>query len=383
MQPETNLLIVGAGPFGLAMAAYAQQHAIDHCVVGKPMEFWKAHMPRRMYLRSGCDWHLDPSNTHTIEAYLETKGLGVKDVEPLSLDVYLDYTTWFQDQMAITSRPAMVQRLDYADQGGHSFTATTETGETIRAKQVVLAIGMQYFHHVPQEYTRMFPAGRYEHTCNLVDFEHLAGKRCLIVGGRQSAFEWAALLYEAGAAALHLSYRHATPAFTTSDWSWVMPLVDAMVAQPSWYRRLPPEQQTEVQQRLWAEGRLKLEPWLAERITHDAIKLWPHSRVEGCWERSDGALEVQLDNGTRLTVDQVILATGYKVDMRRVPLLNAGNILDRLEMRGGYPVLDEHFQSSIPGLFFTSFAAGQDFGPFFGFTVGVRTAAKIIGAAIA
>jgi hypothetical protein len=27
------------------------------------------------------------------------------------------------------------------------------------------------------------------HTATLVDFRHLAGKRCLILGGRQSAFE--------------------------------------------------------------------------------------------------------------------------------------------------------------------------------------------------
>ena len=35
------LLIVGAGPFGLAMAAYARGRGWEHAILGEPMEFWK------------------------------------------------------------------------------------------------------------------------------------------------------------------------------------------------------------------------------------------------------------------------------------------------------------------------------------------------------
>jgi hypothetical protein len=45
-------------------------------------------------------------------------------------------------------------------------------------------------------------------------------------------------------------------------------------------------------------------------------------------------------------------------------------------------VLDEHLQSSVAGLFMTSMLATRDFGPFFGFTVAVRTSAKLIGQAL-
>ena len=85
MKKNVDLLIIGAGPFGLAMAAFAQHLGIDYLVVGKPMEFWKAHMPEGMFLRSACDWHLDPTDVHTIEKFLETQGLASADVEPLSL----------------------------------------------------------------------------------------------------------------------------------------------------------------------------------------------------------------------------------------------------------------------------------------------------------
>src|SRR5258706_13677324 len=79
---DTQLLIIGAGPFGLSLAAYAAQHGIDYTLVGRPMEFWHKHMPRGMYLRSACDWHLDPDNRSTIERFLELRGQTPSDVEP-------------------------------------------------------------------------------------------------------------------------------------------------------------------------------------------------------------------------------------------------------------------------------------------------------------
>src|SRR6516165_7631506 len=99
---KTHLLIVGAGPFGLAMAAYASHLGIEHLIVGKPMGFWKANMPKGMYLRSACDWHVDPLNVDTIEKFLRTKGLSTTDVEPLSLELYLSYVHWFQEQKQIS-----------------------------------------------------------------------------------------------------------------------------------------------------------------------------------------------------------------------------------------------------------------------------------------
>ena len=106
--------------------------------------------------------------------------------------------------------------------------------------------------------------------------------------------------------------------------------------------------------------------------------LWPKTRIAAVHESHD-ALSVRLDNGRTFPVDAIILATGYRVQIDRVPFLARGNILDRLITHNGFPKLDEHFQTNIPGLFITSMPATQDFGPFFGFTYGVGTSAKVIG----
>src|SRR4030095_7337568 len=108
-----------------------------------------------------------------------------------------------------------------------------------------------------------------------VDFTGLRGRRCLILGGRQSAFEWAALLREAGAAEVHIAHRQDSPAFQAADWPWVPPLVDRMVEDPGWFRRLPPEEQRAVENRLWTEGRLKVEPWLESRVMREPVSIWP------------------------------------------------------------------------------------------------------------
>ncbi len=381
METNTNLLIIGAGPFGLAMAAYASRLGLNYQIVGKPMEFWKANMPQGMYLRSACDWHLDPVEKDTIASFLKTQGLTAAQVEPLSLEFYLRYAQWFQEQKRIEPVAVYLRRLDYSAKTAR-FQATTEDGRIINAARVVIAVGFKYFKHLPPEIFEHIPPGRVAHTCDLVTFAGLRGKRCLILGGRQSAFEWAALLHEAGTAAVHVCHRHESPAFKAADWSWANTMVDLIATDPGWFRRLSAAEQEEVNYRLWAEGRLKVEPWLESRVRKETIKSWPRSQIAGCVKGPNGELEVKLDNGQTVIVDQVIAATGYKVDIARVPFLAEGNVLRKLTTRNGFPVLDEQFQTNIPGLFITSMAATQDFGPFWAFTISARASAKIIGQAL-
>jgi cation diffusion facilitator CzcD-associated flavoprotein CzcO len=231
---------------------------------------------------------------------------------------------------------------------------------------------------VPSELQRKLPEGRFQHTAEFVDFNEASRQRYLIIGGRQSAFEWAALLLEAGAPAVHISHRHASPAFAIADWEWVIPTVDNIAKDPNWFRRLSEEEKEAVNRRLWSEGRLKIEPWLEPRLQDGRLHVWPHTELVGCGQQDDDALVVQLSNGERVVVDKIVLATGYKVDIARLPYLRAGNLLDELATRNGFPVLDDHFETSVPGLFITSMPATQDFGPFFGFTVSVRASAKLI-----
>jgi thioredoxin reductase len=378
---HTPLLVIGAGPFGLAISAYAKHLGLEHIMVGVPMGFWRERMPAEMVLRSDCDWHLDPLEEFTIHAFLETRGQTPADVEPLSLAFYLEYATWFQEQRGLESHPGLVRSLDRSRISSR-FSALLDTGETLTADAVVIAPGFGGSEHIPSELAAILPEDRYAHTSTAVDRAAYAGSRVAIVGGRQSAFEWAALIAEAGAESVDLVYRHDTPRFEESDWSWVPPILDSTVENPGWYRGLSAEEQRAIGDRLWEEGRLKLEPWLAERIDVEGVTLHPGRVIVACDEEGDGPMRLRLDDESVLEADHVILATGYEPDITRLSYLTAG-LLGEIETAEGSPVLDTSFQTSVPGLYMTSKPAARDFGPFMAFTVAARASAVVFGNALA
>ena len=91
---------------------------------------------------------------------------------------------------------------------------------------------------------------------------------------------------------------------------------------------------------------------------------------------ADRALRVTLSNGERLEVDHVLFATGYRADLTRVPYL--AGLIGQIDVADGYPVLDEAFTATLPGLYITGFSPSRDFGPFFGFVNGCSAAATLI-----
>jgi FAD-dependent urate hydroxylase len=378
--PTTHpLLIIGAGPFGLAVAADALYYGVPVSVVGRPMAFWRENMPKGMVLRSASDWHLDPQGAYTIEVFLADRGLRPSDVEPLPIELYLDYAAWFQRQAGVVVEPAEVIRLDVT--ADDHFDVVLDHG-TVRADNVVVAIGLRYFAEIPRELKTMFPTGRLEHSCTFVDASKARGRRCLIIGGRQSAFEWAALLHEAGASSVDVVHRHASPKFEQSEWKWATELAEGLARDPTWYRRLSQREKDDVGARMWGEGRLKVEPWLADRVRQDSIRIRPGRNVVAVRELEDGTLLIKLDGGEELTADLAIAATGYRPDISSIPFVAAGNVYKKLNVHNGCPVLDEAFQANVPGLYATGALATQDFGPFFGFTLAARGAAVVIGRSI-
>jgi thioredoxin reductase len=342
------------------------------------MAFWKENMPRGMLLRSGLDWHLDASGVHTLKAFLEKRRIPRDAVAPLSIEIFLDYAEWFRQCKAIDVQALHVNSVRHVN---GQFEVRCDDGETIRACRVVAAPGVAPFKHIPPELSARLPRNRMSHTATLVDFRHFAGKRCLIVGGRQSAFEWAALMSEAGVDAIDLVYRHETPQFVTSDWSFTDEMIDNTLRGRGWFRHLDPSEQEAINKRFWSVGRLQLEPWLWPRVHKRSIRLWPKSRIAGWRATRDGMIEARLDGGNLFSVDHVLFATGYRVDLSRVTYLSEHIASDRLRVNGGFPLLDEDFQTTFPGLYVVGQASVPSFGPFFGFVRGCIAAARIVVAA--
>jgi cation diffusion facilitator CzcD-associated flavoprotein CzcO len=370
MTQTTDLLVVGAGPYAYSAAALAREHGIDTHVVGQPMAFWRDQMPADMFLRSGPDWHLDGTGTYTFQAFFEDRGLRPEDHDPIPREVFLDYTEWFRKQTSLEIDQRLVTGLTQPD---GRFEAALDDGSTISAEKVLAVPGIRHFVNLPEWYDDL-PPDRRAHTSELVSFDDLAGARVVIIGGRQSAYEWAALLCDHGAERVDVVHRHPTPDFAKVSWAFVDPYVDQTLAQRGWWRQLSALDQQAIAAEFWKVGRLTLEPWLVPRLAPDVVTSHPGCTVV---EVAPGERDVTLtlSDSTELTADHVVLASGYRADLAQVPYL--AGVLDRVSVTDGFPDLSEGFETSLPGLYVTGFASTRDFGPFYGFTKGCPSSARI------
>jgi cation diffusion facilitator CzcD-associated flavoprotein CzcO len=369
----TQLLVIGAGPYALSTAAYADELGIDTVIVGRPMAFWRENMPEGMFLRSGADWHLDAGGVCTFEAFLDERQIMPADVDPIPIGLFLEYAAWFQHARKIDVRQDLVVDLTKPD---GRYEATLTSGELILADAVVCAPGIRHYASLP-DWAASIPDGRAAHTCDLVKLDALAGARVLIVGGRQSAYEWAALIREHGAERIDIIHRHDVPRFERVSWSFVDEHVENTIKVPGYWRNLPRTHQEAIAARFWEVGRLTLEYWLTPRLDWEGIHRWPGTEVARVAAAGSAEeLHVWLSNSERLTVDKVVFATGYRADLARVPYL--AGLLDLIDITDGFPVLNASFRTSLPGLYITGFSATRDFGPFFGFVKGSPAAATLI-----
>ncbi len=371
-----------AGPYGVATAARAIEKGIETVVVGRPLGFWTNNMPEGMYLRSGPDWHLDASGVHTFEAFLEERRISATEIDPVPIAVFLDYARWFQREKGVVVDGRLVTSVGLdGDPGqgdlasGHCFRVRLDDGTELVADAVVAAPGVGYFRSMP-DWSAGLPDGVCSHTCDLVRFDDFAGARVLIVGGRQSAYEWAALIGEAGAEQVDIVHRHQVPRFERVSWRFADEYVEQTVASPGWWRSLPASEQEAIARRFWEVGRLTLEWWLTPRLQGKRFRRRPGTSVVAGSIDGAGAVGVQLSDGTDLIVDRIVLATGYKADLARIPYL--AEVLPFVAIADGFPLLDDAFQTSLPGLFMPGFTGTRDFGPFFGFTKGCPAAADLV-----
>jgi FAD-dependent urate hydroxylase len=68
---STNgIVIVGAGPYGLSVAAHLRRHGLPFRIFGSPMQSWRSNMPAGMFLKSeGRASSLsDPAGSYTPKA---------------------------------------------------------------------------------------------------------------------------------------------------------------------------------------------------------------------------------------------------------------------------------------------------------------------------
>jgi cation diffusion facilitator CzcD-associated flavoprotein CzcO len=251
---NTNVAIIGAGPYGLAAAAHLRAANVETAVFGRTMEFWKHNMPAGMLLRS--PWHashIAGIDGLTLDNFYREEGM--QPSEPVSLRWFIEYGSWFQRRAAPELDERRVTRLE---KRGDGFHLSLEDGGSLMARRVVIATGIGSFAYKPEVFDHA-PRELASHSADHVDLRRFEGKSVVIVGRGQSALESAALLAECGAAVELIArtpdirWLHARE-ILRSSWNPLRrlffhptdvgpALFTQIAARPEWFQRIPAQWQ--------------------------------------------------------------------------------------------------------------------------------------------
>ena len=378
MSDRLDVAVIGAGPFGLSVAAHLPHHAVR--VFGEPMQTWHTRMPPDMLLRS--DWHETslsaPQDRGAIDVW--ARAAGEAREEPIPLQKFLRYADWFRRTFVRESDPADVVGLD---RGGGLLRLTTAAGDEVDARQVVVAVGVTPFPYAPPPFDAAMGAGIH-FAIDAQDYSAYGNGRVVVVGGGQGGLEAAALALRAGAE-VEVIVRSRLRWFTDREpyrprgpvrrrlYRMAYPVVgygppplNRLALHPDVFAALPARLRRPVAARILRAGG---SPWVRS-VIDGRVAVTEGISVDGVRRGPEGH-ELRLSDGSTRRADAVVVSAGFRFALDRLAFLSP-TVKAAIAVQDGWPVLDRYFRSTDPDLLFVGFAAERRFGPIARFVSGSR-----------
>jgi len=381
-----DAVVVGAGPYGLSIAAHLLGRGLEVAVFGTPFQLWRDNMPEGMLLRSYW-WASnlsDPKRKFGLAQYFQLRGLDAPN--PLPAKTFIDYGLWFQQQVVPNVDETYVATIEHL---GDHFKLRLVDGRTVDTPTVVMAPGLRYYEYRPKEYDHL-PAELVSHTSDHQTFKRFTGKKVVVIGGGQSGLETAALLHENGVG-VELIARRPIRWLNEGESLENRSLIEKIKRPKAgtalgWYHwgiehlpyafhKLPRDvKDRQIRNPFRPAGA----SWLKPRL----LSLVPiyEDTVEEIKETHIGA-ELTLSSSRVARADHVILATGYHMDIAKLPML-APSLTSRIQTYENAPTLNSRFETNIPGLYFVGISSVSSFGPFYRFVVGTDATARRVASSV-
>jgi hypothetical protein len=384
-----EVLIIGAGPYGLSISAHLRARGIDHLIAGRPMDTWLNHSPAGMYLRSEPDG-LDlscPEPGYFFEDYCRSEHIyGIGRGIPIPIERFLDYSAWYIKHMVPDVSDVTVTNIKVVN---GEFHVAFADADALVAKNVVIATGVLPYRRMPAELSG-FPAELVSHTADHHRFDQFRGRRVAVVGGGSSAFETAALLHEGGCDVQLVVRGPRTPFWDTRPEpltplgrlvsnrlceNWRCPVWNS----PTLFRLLPQNTRAE-------RARIVAGPpgawWLKDRVV-GVINMLDKTSVRRA-EASGSGVRLILDGPAKssIDVDHVIAGIGFHIDIARLTYLPE-KLQTRIATFDGFPVLSQSGQSTVPGLYFAGAPAAFGLGPSMRYLAGTHNVSGALARSIA
>ena len=389
-EPRVDVAVVGAGPYGLSIAANFLATERSLRIFGRPMHTWTSAMPLGMMLKSdGFASNLSgPGGGLTLSSYCRDRGIPYSDsVDPVSLATFVAYGQEFQRHFVPRLETVDIQHVQ---RDGDGFKLTTEEGEQVLARGVVLAVGVTHFRVVPKELSSLDPSLA-THSADHHRLDRFAGRKVAVIGAGSSAANLAAALIDAGAAATIVT-RSRELGFDAAPVPGEKSLLAALrhpssPLGPGWRSRLASDL-PQLYRHLPAGLRLTVlhrhlgprSAWYLRDKVIGRADILTDSRLVRAAPAADGVrLELVDTSGTSrsLDVDHVIAATGYWPQIARLRFLDEA-LRRSVRHVAGVPVLSHNFETSVPGLYAAGLAAAGSFGPLLRFVAGADFTARTI-----
>jgi thioredoxin reductase len=391
---NVDTVIIGAGPYGLSIAAHLSKSSLTFRIFGSPMESWRSHMPKGMLLKSeGFASSLyDPDSSFTLRHYCEEMNLPQYDLgNPVPLEVFTAYGLEFQKRLVPTLEQTDVTSVSRTSEG---FELETADGQIVHARAVIVATGITHFSYVPPFLVDL-PASHFSHSSLHHDLSSFRGKTVAVLGAGASAVDIAAILHEEGAQ-VQLVARRKEIAFHTKT-KEPRPLHRRLRYPRSglgigWSSRLctdaPLLFHVMPQKFRFRFVRDHLGPapgWFVRDKVVGKFHLHVGCKIQSAFIQ-DGKVHLKIvekdGSNSELIVDHVISATGYQIAISRMRFLDEAlrRLIHKVE---DTPVLSSHFETSVPGLYMVGLASANSFGPLTRFAYGARFTAKRISKHVA